>query len=1204
MKKYRAVVGDHAFDSEDVVPKSVILNFTKKLVTLAYHNNSDRERTTVIKRGFNDVFSKVNEDILSSHSNMLLPTGCIYSAKDSDKEIFLMQEQPGIRTFRLSNKDRVKTLVSKMYNKFEAQTRVLELNEVNDDRMEEVKKQITLRNQYIQQQKLMDTGSSSKYKFYFRVYFPYTYLLIQLKRIKMKVSGKDKLDFSKMFAAISLEPINTFNDYLHQFPLSNVSKGGSVCTGSLPLGDYGQINIKTFVEKMTGYFWNNRFNADITAGPETYGDINFLGNWFEWEYISYVNPSAILELKFNEENIIKERKSVGAFISKQNHSNGKTPISINTVDAYTLVQGFESKNSFGDSSIDLENGKASKNITGIADLLVHDGHEISVGTLVKTEKKKFKIIGFDGFKTYDVDDSSLLENETFITHIRLKDEKKRTHRFSLGTQGKKFLLDSFRRAKNYVAEAIFNDTVFTNGEVVGYINDPDADRSPATVCFDMIKSIRERESFYVIDLQKSGEISLQKDAPLINLEKVEICFTAKEQDNDNNLKTMMSGTEFTYRTQKMIKDNVLPPPHSVTDFISEPLKAKVILEHIEYKIYKKPGYSHYGNQHEFSEDVTFSYTIEKENLDDEDFTSRLNDSVEINITDTKLQLSIPLPSYIMGTSAVVEDNNVITPKIHGSETVIIGDRAYQAITDIEEGENVTFKIMRGENTPYISTVNEKYHERDNMFFKPAIHHLKSCIENLDGVKTFTVRDLYEAETETEYIHFQVGDEILLASDWNPQEEETFSIKKIYDFMILEDKYPERKLIVKEDRQNNILNSLTQENQRSMRRKYKLYQDANSEGEMLSLEENLEVGAKGVLYAVIDDGSDKLILHPMINTDGQHFLNGISHAIKEVDNLKSGDFVKADVGGIPYFAKKTVDEIVGFVKNNDRHLAILKSGYTMWADIISAKFKVFKRDKLTEKKLEFYTEKTRLADLSNFMVLYGDMYLAQIATPIYKPSEIRDDGILISGVTRTEAIPLVVKDEIAHTHNLTKLDFEALKENNDDCHLVSSYGYTIQSIQNVTIQDGMSSFRLLFDSTYTLGNKIELSSIDSFKKAQRYYDVSYSLNNRSLTNGAAYMPMNLCFRGPLNRYVYYSSPYTRSQSWVTSDTVKIAMLTFPTPRLLKKSTRDPKSFLCYKHLGPQNKYYSFIPQDNNHSWSRGNHDVYSTTSDNIFPKDET
>lgn len=1201
MKTEKTISGERKFSSDDIIPRSVILNFSKDTATLAYNDKTGGKKN-IIKRSFNDIFSGVNQRVLDRHSNMLLPTGCIYTTRsERDRELFLMQEHPGIRTFRLSNREAVKNLVAKMYNKFQAQTRVLELNDVAEDEKEEVQKQIKLRNQYIKQQKLMEQ-SNGRYKYYFRAYFPYTYIIIELERTRFS-TGKDKLAFKRMKAAISLDPITTFNDYLYQFPLSNVSSGGSVCTGQLPLGEYGQINIKSFVEKMTGYFWNNKFNADISTGPETYGDINFLGNWFEWEYISYVDPSAILSLKFKEENIIKDRMSVGRYISDDRGRKTVKSTPILTINEYTLVEGFEGKDSFGDTKVNLENGEASKRISGIADTITYDGHELMVGTLLKTKKKKFKIISFDGFKTYDVEDSSLIEKDTHVTHINIKDEKKRIHRFGVDDRGGKFIIDSFRRAKNYVLDAKFGDLTFINGEVVGYKEDDNV-RTPATICFDMIKSIRDKETYYIIDLHKTGEIMLKKNEEPTRIEKVELLFTAREQDNDSNnhLKSIRNNENFVFRTQKILSSDFIPSPYIIIDHLSEPTNAKVELSKVEYKTLKKATYQYGRSRTE--KKLSVSYILYKDGMDNEEFTSIFDEFI-IEITDTKLQLLIPLPKYIVGVTGI-DENVVVNPKIDGSETVIIGDHVHQAITDFDEGEFVPFKIIRDDDNVSISTVSDKSSPRDHMFFKPAIHHLKSCIEDIDGVKTFIIRDLFEAGTENEYIHFKVGDEVMLASDWNPTVVDSISIKKIHDFITIEDKYPNVNLVTGASTNEQLMGLVPRENHDSIQRKYALYAECEENEDVENGTTLKQIKAScGTVYAVIDDGSDKLILHPMIDSSGNHFLNGISHIEKEIDNLKSGDFVKADVGGIPYFAKKNVDEIVCFIKFNNRYLTIMKSGYTMWADIVSKKFKIFKRDKLTEKKLEFYTEKTRLANMSDFMVLFGDRYFAQLSVPIYTqdgmPENLETDG----NQCRLNALSQMEDDNIIHTRNLTKVDLESIKDVNGGCDFTTVVGYNVNSIQNIVLDRGLSSFRSMYDTNYTLGKELGNKHIASVKPHSRIYDISYSMNNRSLTNGSAYMPMDLCFRGPLNRYVYYSSPYN-SKEWVKDTLTKVTMLSFPTPRMLKKSTREINSYMSYKYVGPQNTFYTFISHGkltHGNRYIKNDATIFSIASDNIFPKVE-
>jgi hypothetical protein len=101
-------------------------------------------------------------------------------------------------------------------------------------------------------------------------------------------------------------------------------------------------------------------------------------------------------------------------------------------------------------------------------------------------------------------------------------------------------------------------------------------------------------------------------------------------------------------------------------------------------------------------------------------------------------------------------------------------------------------------------------------------------------------------------------------------------------------------------------------------------------------------------------------------------------------------------------------------------------------------------------------------------------------------------------------------------------------------------------------------------------------------------------------------MESALYGALKTYSYYNSPYQKSNEWVRSDTLAASLLTFPTPRMLKKSTREPESFKFYKYLGPQNIFYSHTTNEKmmrNMSRRQTDVSIHAITSDNIFPTQE-
>jgi len=1201
------ITSGNSFNAEAIQPQSVVLNYRTDTAILSYSKDNNGKKH-IIRKSFLDIFTNINKEILSNNTNMLLPTGCIYSTKiKNGKEAFLMQEMPGVRTFRLTNKEAVTKLVAKMYNKFNAQTNVLEKNEVSDDLKEEVKKQIDLRNQYIQSQsnQLMTNIKDETYKLNFRVYFPYTYILIIIERLQ-NGRGIEETRMNNMKAAIALEPIKTFTDFLYQFPLSNVSFGGGVCTGKLSLGTYGMVNTKTYVEKMTGYFWNNRFNADITAGPETYGNINFLGNWFEWEFNSYVNPEKLFQLNFKDTTIDEKKRSVAKFIfdvddydRTPNRRKNESKI-IRTIDAYSISDGFSGNIGNSDTLVDLENGIASKKDFGIADSIQLEGHEIKIGSLLKTKtdkKKKFKILSFDGIRKYDVDDSSIIEKESIITHIQLKDSNNYNHRIPLNEKSIKFLVSSFRKAKNYMESAKFGNIVFKIGDVI----------ANEKIDYDMIKSIREKPSYYIFDFYNLETMFLEKTKEVTSIKKVDFMFTGSslKEDSDKSITQIKDNELFYYRVKKLHKMGAAPSPHSISDHLSEVLKAKATIMDTSMKAYTKSTWNNTTSKLSLNIKYRFKQQECEPIQNAINIELNIDDLIKLNDND-KCKLLIPLPDYIVGISFEnIEESSVITPKISGSETVIVGQNVFQAISRNKSTMEVPFKIMRDGKNAMLSTLREEKNKEDKIFFLPSAHHFKTCIEEIEGVKTFVIRDLYETGTDKCYIHFQVGDEIMLSSDWDSYNEKGPTIKKIHDFVVVSDEYKDSKLV------SFNKNGLIQEENDIFKYQCDEYSfDKTTNSNIKSKEGESVIRGKGsTLYAVIEnEGDDKLIFHPMLTSTGQHFLNSMSHVIKEVGELKSGDFIKADIGGIPYFPKSAVDEVVCTIPFNNRNLTILKSGYTMWTDIILNNFKIFKRDKLTDNKLEFYSDKTRLftQDVRNeFMVIYGDMFLSQITIPLLQKIEI-ESIVETPENSRKLYIDKILKNEVSHTENITKVEYERMMENIEDNTLYTFAGYNTTTPQLMIFNPEYNSFRSLYNNDLQLGKEMRIQDIEIQNISYRKYDMCYSLYNTSLKNGSAYIDLETGTYGPMRKYTYYNSPFIKSSYWCNARTVTTSLSMFPTPRILKKSTKESNSFICFKYLGPQNIFYSKLTEDNMSQMRRQVRDttpIYVITSDNIFPKQE-
>jgi hypothetical protein len=291
---------------------------------------------------------------------------------------------------------------------------------------------------------------------------------------------------------------------------------------------------------------------------------------------------------------------------------------------------------------------------------------------------------------------------------------------------------------------------------------------------------------------------------------------------------------------------------------------------------------------------------------------------------------------------------------------------------------------------------------------------------------------------------------------------------------------------------------------------------------------------------------------------------------------------------------------------------MESGYTMWADVIEKSFKVFKQDKLTAAKIEFYKGKTREADMRTFMITYGDQYFSQIGLPILTNDYPNIEHGANENEYRTKLYSDCYDGEL-HTLKLEKIELELLKSSNHGSSDFQTFaGFNTITRQHIKLDFALNTFRVMFDGARCLGSNMGAGKhIGKYTETPRFYDICYSLENRSLTNGSAYMEMDDCFRRPLTSYSYYSTPYKVSKDYLNTRHIKTAMSSFPTPRMLKKSTRDLESFKCYAYMGPQNRYYNYLSDKKiknqpmrNVRVRKNDEKMYNITSDNLFPSEET
>lgn len=1238
-------------DINKITPQSVVFNYNKEEATLIYKKEYNREEgdkigRQVVRKKFEDVFLGLNKKVFASHNRMILPNGCIHHQRSNDnygkpREIFLIQEQPGIRSFRLSNRKVVIETIQKMFGKFNSETKSLEGKKVEADKQAELDKTIEMRKQYLLSQP-MQGFNDEKYKLAFRVFFPYTYILISVSREnKYGNNLRRELGLQRMAAMTTMQPVKTFDDTLYQFPLPNVNSGGTVCTGKLQLSEFGIVDLKSYVEKMVGYFWNNRFNGDIMTGPNLYGGRNLMGNWFEWEYTSYVNPSKIFEIDLNDIVTPNDRRYVyqllNADVINRTGSDLKKD-SIDLINSATILEGFKSRDPLSDSGIELNKSIAKKYITNISESIMAGSFDIKIGRVIATDKKKFRIVSYDGFKTYDINDASLIEKDVWVTHAVMKDQKGRLHRFPLNNRGREFILNGYQKQQKYEKEAVFPTKTFKSGELIGIASLTFDDGSVEDVKIDMISSIRDLDHSYLVSfVKRDKDIKYSKDTDPLKMVKLPISFAFQESINNGFSKihiedTIEEGKTFLYRTSKHITSDVCPDPFDVRDYFSLEREATAKIVKIVYKDVPGKSYNRgYGAEKEKDFNITYTFTnTDSDNPSSIVIIAKVG-TLQKNDDNGKYRLILPLEDHIIKSG---QDFVETTPALTSQEMVIFGERAVMGLP-VEKNEKLPFRILRdGSGQATFTSVKssagvsglDEYSTYKPLMFLPSVGHLATCIKTIKDKKTFRIKDLGEFDTNKKIIKFSVGDEVLLASDWNPLQENTYtppSIKKIYDFIIVRDEKESNCLRFQRSGNDTLIsqNRGGSDDDRLLKRydkykKYLLEDDVIKTGSS-NTEEKVK---KGTLYAVIDDGSDNLILHPMIDSYGQHFLNGISHVMKEIGDINAGDFVQATTPKISHFSKNIIEKVVGFVDINRRALAIFHSGMTMWYDILEDHFKVMQLSKLTAKRIEYLEAKKRTLNMKDHDVLYGDVLYTHVSVPIMTKGQF---NVIVEEVEKAEQayddlnledknsetpIPLTVDSALTvlcpSTLNLTKDRLATLIKVNGSNIFETVSGYIDNCKVRVHPTTSCSSFRLHFNK-YQMISKQADSHIGEFKNSKNIFDVMYSIFNRSLKNGNAVLSLLESTASLTEGWHRYNSPYNTfsEHPYYSRDNRKMTRLTFPTPRILKKDTRCRGSYLMYKHMGPQNTLYNLLPKTESGAVSRRTQDdlLYATTSDIILPE---
>lgn len=169
----------------------------------------------------------------------LLPPGTIFAKSYKDMRLFVIQEKPQCRTIRVAEE-----YFTRMH--------------------------ITHKDQ----------------KTSFRLAFPYVIFLVGMR---VNAAGEGTYGYYA-YAFVAPRPIQTLNDQLFKFPLSNVHADGKICLGNAPShhDQPGKV-----AGEILSYFWNSVFNGELedpvskpnymTSGPK-FGDL------WTWEAKSAENP--------------------------------------------------------------------------------------------------------------------------------------------------------------------------------------------------------------------------------------------------------------------------------------------------------------------------------------------------------------------------------------------------------------------------------------------------------------------------------------------------------------------------------------------------------------------------------------------------------------------------------------------------------------------------------------------------------------------------------------------------------------------------------------------------------------------------------------------------------------------------------------------------------------------------------------------------
>lgn len=103
----------------------------------------------------------------------------------------------------------------------------------------------------------------------------------------------DKTRLEYIYMAVRPKPIISLTDNLFVPPFPNINSSSSVCLGD---GVNGSPNIIVATDQVVKRFWASQFNTDYTTNFYQYEQIPIIGNLFEWQYMTEVDPMFIYKV--------------------------------------------------------------------------------------------------------------------------------------------------------------------------------------------------------------------------------------------------------------------------------------------------------------------------------------------------------------------------------------------------------------------------------------------------------------------------------------------------------------------------------------------------------------------------------------------------------------------------------------------------------------------------------------------------------------------------------------------------------------------------------------------------------------------------------------------------------------------------------------------------------------------------------------------